>query len=678
MAVNLGSIWFSIQSNVTSLVRATRAVVTFGQTAQTAANQTGAFQRSLNALSTASVLVNGPLGGIAARFQAIASSARKGNLGVLAIVGGIGTAAYAFYRLVNAAIDARIAFQRVQLAAEAVAGSSFAAAKELDYIRTIAASTGQEFYGLAQQYVFLQAASEGTNLEGVKTRRIFSVTAAAAAKLNLSIADTEGVMRALQQMMSKGTIQAEELRGQLGDRLPGAFKIMAQGLGVTTAQLTEMLKKGEVLAEDALPKFADALAKAYSVDLTKPVDSIIANQNRLSNAWQQTLLALDEVTSASRIWNELLAAQAGLLEGLTGALDTYANWLKVVGFAASHSAEELLMLGRMKDAFGSDFGTEDPNAVDWLQKRIDLQTALNEKVKEYNENRFGDTFGAKGDSIDRITNSELENWLKAQKTAGAKASEGLREAQVTLAKLNMEADVYANNSGRDLNIALRELDRAMEISSKVESFSDALRSAGVATGVVNAMTEKYRQTLEAVQNAKLLDESTVSTFEYLETVIGTGLTSAMDNFVGALEKGKITMETLKDTARDVVSMMLKEFIKLAWINPIMNGIFGQSNPVFSLGNIAGAIVGGGGVPRMHGGGIARDEMPAILQKGEVVLSKNQARKGMGGGPINYSPTINVQGSADNMTIERMRRLMLTDVERVLPEMIARGRLSRKF
>jgi tape measure domain-containing protein len=33
---------------------------------------------------------------------------------------------------------------------------------------------------------------------------------------------------ALNQMMSKGTIQAEELRGQLGEALPGAFGIMAK------------------------------------------------------------------------------------------------------------------------------------------------------------------------------------------------------------------------------------------------------------------------------------------------------------------------------------------------------------------------------------------------------------------------------------------------------------------
>ena len=47
-------------------------------------------------------------------------------------------------------------------------------------------------------------------------------------------------MLALAQMASKGTVQAEELRGQLGERLPGAFKIAAAAMGVTQAELVSL------------------------------------------------------------------------------------------------------------------------------------------------------------------------------------------------------------------------------------------------------------------------------------------------------------------------------------------------------------------------------------------------------------------------------------------------------
>ena len=81
----------------------------------------------------------------------------------------------------------------------------------------------------------------GLRMEDV--RNIFTGVSMAASKLGLDAESTQGIFKALEQMMSKGTIGAEELRHQLGDRLPGAFTIMARALGVTTEKLTEMMSK---------------------------------------------------------------------------------------------------------------------------------------------------------------------------------------------------------------------------------------------------------------------------------------------------------------------------------------------------------------------------------------------------------------------------------------------------
>src|SRR5690606_22603244 len=52
------------------------------------------------------------------------------------------------------------------------------------------------------------------------------------------------------------TVQAEELRGQLGERIPGAFATAARAMKVTEVELNAMLKRGEVLAVDLLPRMA--------------------------------------------------------------------------------------------------------------------------------------------------------------------------------------------------------------------------------------------------------------------------------------------------------------------------------------------------------------------------------------------------------------------------------------
>ena len=80
---------------------------------------------------------------------------------------------------------------------------------------------------LTDSYTKFFVATKGTNLEGAETRRIFDSVSKSAAVMALSAEDTEGALKALGQMISKGKVQAEELRGQLGDRLPGAFAIMA-------------------------------------------------------------------------------------------------------------------------------------------------------------------------------------------------------------------------------------------------------------------------------------------------------------------------------------------------------------------------------------------------------------------------------------------------------------------
>jgi len=42
-------------------------------------------------------------------------------------------------------------------------------------------------------------------------------------------------------MASKGVVSMEELRGQLGEALPGALQAAASGMGVTTVDLIKLV-----------------------------------------------------------------------------------------------------------------------------------------------------------------------------------------------------------------------------------------------------------------------------------------------------------------------------------------------------------------------------------------------------------------------------------------------------
>lgn len=167
-------------------------------------------------------------------------------------------------------------------------------AGELLFIRQAAQELGLEFVTTAQQYTKLAAAARGTTLEGARTREIFTAVAAASTVMGLSAEQTQGALLAITQIISKGKVQAEELRGQLGERLPGAFQIAARAMNVTTGELDKMLETGQVLATDFLPKFARQLSQEVAPEVVAASQSMQASINRLGNAWtdfKQTIVA---------------------------------------------------------------------------------------------------------------------------------------------------------------------------------------------------------------------------------------------------------------------------------------------------------------------------------------------------------------------------------------------------
>ncbi len=184
------------------------------------------------------------------------------------------------------------------------------------YARKIAKDLGLDLLAAAESYGKLSAATRGTALQGVQTERIFKSVASASAVMGLSADETKGALNALSQMISKGKVQAEELRGQLGERLPGAFQIAARAMGVTTQALDKMLVDGKLLAEDFLPKFAAQLKKELGDAPLSAANSFQAAINRMKTSWFDFLTAMGKsgiVEFATKAVAGLTAAMSSLV-----------------------------------------------------------------------------------------------------------------------------------------------------------------------------------------------------------------------------------------------------------------------------------------------------------------------------------------------------------------------------
>ncbi len=122
------------------------------------------------------------------------------------------------------------------------------------------------------------------NMPLAKQMQIFEGIAAGASAMKISSEDTKGALLALGQMASKGTVSAEELRGQLGERIPGAFGLAAKAMNVTESQLNKMLENGLIKSADFLPKFAAEMQKTFGNDALANASDPSAIVARYENA----------------------------------------------------------------------------------------------------------------------------------------------------------------------------------------------------------------------------------------------------------------------------------------------------------------------------------------------------------------------------------------------------------
>ncbi|TDU32838.1 tape measure domain-containing protein [Panacagrimonas perspica] len=157
-----------------------------------------------------------------------------------------------------------------------------AAAKEYEYLRKESERLGTNFVSLANGYSKFAIAAKGANVSAEETRYIFEAFAETSKVFRLNTDETAGVFRALEQILSKSKVQAEELRGQLGDRLSGAFNVLATAIGKTPAELDKLLESGKV-SSDFLLLFAREYKNIVADQLPAATKTLDSNIQRLGN-----------------------------------------------------------------------------------------------------------------------------------------------------------------------------------------------------------------------------------------------------------------------------------------------------------------------------------------------------------------------------------------------------------
>ena len=472
--------------------------------------------------------------------------------------------------------DAAIQMDRFTNALVVGTGSAEAAAREMQFLREQSDELGLNLATTAEQYSKLSAAAAGTALEGQATREIFVGVAQASTALGLSAEQTGGALTAMEQIISKGKVSAEELRGQLGERLPGAFQIAARSIGVTTQELDKMLVSGSLLAEDLLPQFAEELQKTFGPQAQTAAEGLNAQLNRMETAFFDLKIAIGE-TGIIDFFNDAIQGATKFLNTLTGAISTTKK---------SAIAQQIDLIdeleGRVKElqGKGSFFGFLKSGLVDNTRELHATEQALEDAIADLE--RMREEAEAVGNAIIPLPKplqqvaEETEEVGKSSK----KASDGLDRFRKKVFDLTQQFDPLER-----MNNELRELVMLRDDFGLRDDIFDAAASQAI-NDYVDSLEKVTDETEEADEITQQLGKTGQRVFEDLSQFAIQGARNIQNALADALLDG---INGFENFAKDVLDIIKRLAANIASVK-ILEGLGLQA----AFGGGSASLPGSGG------------------------------------------------------------------------------------
>lgn len=238
-----------------------------------------------------------------------------------------GAAIYSFQTALEAyrkIMEVGLKKEASQRAAQFVLGDE-GAKRATEFVKNLADSSGVDQIETLSSFAKFSAGAG--DMDAGQKESLFSNVIGTSRLMGLSTDEINGILKAFEQMASKGKIQAEELRGQLGDRMAGAFQLFARSLGMTTEELDKAMKDGKVLSKDVLPKVSAEMGRMIDKagGWEKIINSTQTQLGRLSNSWNNNLALMFD----------------GSQEGLTDFTRSLTNLLNSLGGQSKSLGESL-------------------------------------------------------------------------------------------------------------------------------------------------------------------------------------------------------------------------------------------------------------------------------------------------------------------------------------------------
>jgi len=183
-----------------------------------------------------------------------------------------------FFHAIRETADQFLTFNNV---VQSLTGSAAEAGEQFKFLADNSLRLGFDIDRTTTAYKKLFAAGKITGFQTKEVEDVFSSLSETAVVTGMTSYQLEGALKAVVQMMSKGRVQAEELRGQLGEHLPGAFELAAGAMNMTTNELEKNLIKGLISAKELLTELPKELRRVYGPALAKALRTPVREIERL-------------------------------------------------------------------------------------------------------------------------------------------------------------------------------------------------------------------------------------------------------------------------------------------------------------------------------------------------------------------------------------------------------------
>lgn len=383
---------------------------------------------------------------------------------ILTFAAALGAGGIGLSNLVSRFVDVARETNRVTTALKNVSGGLAKYADNQRYLLDMAKKYGLEINALTGNFAKFTAAASVSGMTMQEQKKIFESVSRAVTAFGMSADDSNGVFLALSQMMSKGKISSEELRLQMGERLPIALQAMAKAAGTSVAGLDKLLKQGKLMSKDVLPKFAEALNEMIpNIDL----DNLETSINRLKNTFT-------EVVNSTGVQSTYKSLVDWLAKTIASAAENTVNIVigalaLITGAIANHAVKWWTSISSTTSMIEANVAKTNTLLVQATQQRIAAEVAL-ERAKAQSVMAEANARVALDKALQKEKMASDQVAYAEQKAADAKK---IVEAQTT-ARAMLKATRERVAAEITLEATKAEVIAAQNASLQAQTYNDAI------------------------------------------------------------------------------------------------------------------------------------------------------------------------------------------------------------